>query len=414
MNSKKDTSSGRKAESPPYLKVGIYSIAVNITLAAVKLTLSFVTGSLALRADAIHSSVDILGSIALIAGLVISNRKSSKFPYGLYKVENVVTVIISLILFITAYEIIREALRGDTATVPYSGWVLGIVGALILVPFLFSRYEIKMGKKYNSPSLIADGKQFRADVLSASIVFFALLAQFFGLPLDRIAAGIVALFIGYAGWDLLSSSMRVLLDVSVDRETLARIRSVMEEELAVSRVKRVTGRNSGRYIFVEAQIILRIDDLTKAHHISERLEHKIKETECCVDRVLIHYEPEAKTTLRFAIPVTNDRGDIGAYFGETPHFILIDINRKKKKVIRREVIDNPHLGLEKGKGIKAAQFLLQHNPDVVYAREPLSGKGPGYAFADAGVETRQTKNHGVEELIDQLLSSLNEERTESG
>jgi divalent metal cation (Fe/Co/Zn/Cd) transporter len=42
-------------KSAPYLKVGIYSLAVNVALAGVKLVLSFLTGSLALRADAIHS-----------------------------------------------------------------------------------------------------------------------------------------------------------------------------------------------------------------------------------------------------------------------------------------------------------------------------------------------------------------------
>jgi cation diffusion facilitator family transporter len=412
MNKAKNAPERSEATKLPYLRVGIYSLLVNIALVTVKLTLSLVTGSLALRADAIHSSVDVFGSIALIVGLIIANRKSSKFPYGLYKVENVVAVIISVLLFVTAYEIVAEAIKGETAAVPYGGWVLGVVGALIVVPYLFSRYEIKVGKQYNSPSLIADAKQFRADVLSASIVFFALLGQYFGLPLDRIAAGVVALFIAYAGWGLLSSSMRVLLDASVDRDTLAQIRSVIEDEPAVSSVKAVTGRNSGRYMFVEATVTLRVSDLQKAHQISERMERKIKEAQRYVDRVLIHYEPEAKTTLRYAIPVTGDRGGISPHFGESPRFLIIDIDTERKKVTRREVIDNPHLGLKKGKGIEVAQFLLGHRPDVVIAKETLSGKGPGYAFADAGVETRRTKSQHVDELLSELLSGSSEQPEE--
>jgi cation diffusion facilitator family transporter len=408
MKEAENASQTTEVKRPPYLKVGIYSLLVNIALVAIKLALSFITGSLALRADAIHSSVDVFGSIALIVGLIIANRKSSKFPYGLYKVENVVTVIISVLLFVTAYEIVSEAIRGETTTVPYSGWVLGVVGALIIVPYLFSRYEIKIGKRYNSPSLIADGKQFRADVLSATIVFFALLAQYFGLPLDRIAAGIVALFIAYAGWGLLSSSMRVLLDASVDRETLNNIQSVIEAEAGVSTVEGLTGRNSGRYMFVEANVRLRVSELSKAHQISQRLENKIKETECCVDRVLIHYEPEAKTMLRYAVPVTGDKSKIRSHFGESPHFILLDLDKKGDKITKRETVDNPYIGLEKGKGIKVAQFLLSHNPDVIITREKLSGKGPGYAFADAGVETWQTKSQDMDELLTQLLSNSSE------
>jgi len=407
-----DVSQAGEVKQPPYLKVGIYSLVVNITLVAAKLTLSFVTGSLALRADAIHSSVDVFGSIALIVGLVIANRKSSKFPYGLYKVENVVTVIISVLLFVTAFEIVSEAIKGETAAMPYSGWVLAVVGALIMVPYLFSRYEIKLGNQYNSPSLIADGKQFRADVLSASIVFFALLAQYFGLPLDRIAAGIVALFIGYAGWGLLSSSMHVLLDASVDRETLAQIRSIIETDPAVGSVKNVTGRNSGRYIFIEAIVALKVSDLTKAHQISQRIEDKIKETQCCVDRVLIHYEPQTKTWLRYAVPLSDPRGEISQHFGGSPYFVLVDVDTRTNKVIKQEVMANPHLALEKGKGIKVAQFLLGHKPDIVVTREDLAGKGPGYAFSNAGVERRQTESSSIDELLNQLLSGSSEQKEE--
>ena len=172
-----------------------------------------------------------------------------------------VSAIISLLLFLTAYEIVREAITSKVVPVPYSGWVLGAVAALILVPFLFGRYEVSTGKKLNSPSLIADGSQFKADILSSSVVFFAILGQHFGLPLDRIAAGVIALFIVRAGWGLLSSSMRVLLDASIDQDTLEQIRLVVKGDPIVSTVENVTGRNSGRYIFVEAIVTLRISDL---------------------------------------------------------------------------------------------------------------------------------------------------------
>jgi len=81
---------GKMPMKTPIVRIGIYSLVVNLILVAAKLTLSFVTGSLALRADAIHSAVDVFASIALIIGLVISGRKSKNFPYGLYKIENLV------------------------------------------------------------------------------------------------------------------------------------------------------------------------------------------------------------------------------------------------------------------------------------------------------------------------------------
>jgi len=397
-----ETANQSQPQRPPYLRVGIYSLLVNLGLVAVKLSLSFVTGSIALRADAIHSGVDIFGSLALIVGLVLANRKSRDFPYGLYKVENVVSVVISVLLFVTAYEIAREAILSQSSAVPYSGWVLGVVGALILVPFLFSRYEVRVGQKYNSPSLVADGRQFRADVLASSIVFFALLAQYFGFPLDRIAAGVVALFIVRAGWGLLWNSMRVLLDASVDSETLGNIRSAIEADPAVTSIENLIGRSSGRYVFVEATVALRVSDLKQAHLVNQRIEHSIKETQCCVDRVLIHFEPETKTEVRYAVALANREGAISAHFGESPYFALVDFNREERRITKREIVDNPHAGLKKGKGIKVTQFLLQHKPDVIVTREELSGKGPGYAFADAGVEAVQTEAASLDEFTRQM------------
>jgi cation diffusion facilitator family transporter len=396
------TARDRSSDGNPLTRIGFYSLAVNLGLAGAKLALSFITGSLALRADGIHSSVDVFGSAALILGLVISGRKSDKFPYGLYKVENVVAVVISLLLFVTACEIVSEAVRGGAEVLPLQGWVLAVVGALILVPFLFGRYEVKAGQRFNSPSLTADGRQFKADVLSSSIVFFALLGQRFGLPLDRIAAGVVAILIVRAGWDLLVGSMRVLLDASVDYQTLGRIRSLIEAEPLVGEVQHITGRNSGRYLFIEATVTMRTSDLERAHRVSQQIEHEIREAECCVDRVLIHYEPESKQWMRYAVPVADQQGTISEHFGESQYFALVDMDLQTGEVRRQQWLSNPHRELGKGKGIKVAQFLLEHKPDMVVAREDLSGCGPGYALRDVGVTLRQTGAKFLSELPQEL------------
>ncbi len=388
------------------LRVGVYSLLVNISLVGTKFALSITAGSLALRADAIHSLVDVFGSLALILGLIISSRKSKSFPYGLYKVENVVAVGISLLLFLSAYEIVSEALTGEIVATNYGGWVIGVVALITLVPFFFGRYEVKAGKKHNSPSLIADGKQFKADVLSSIVVLIAVFGQRFGIHLDSIAAVVIAVFILKAGWGLLSGSMRVLLDASIDQDTLEKIRSVVKAEPAVSTVKSVTGRNSGRYLFVETEVALRISDLRKAQLVSERIETDIKNAIPHVDRVLVHFEPRSQNQLRYAVPLANTEGEISQHFGEAPYYTLVDIDLKLREVHKQEVLANPHCELVKGKGIKVAQFLLNYKTDVVVTKENLSGKGPGYAFADAGVETIQTKSNSLSDLLDQILKSL--------
>jgi cation diffusion facilitator family transporter len=90
--------------------VALYSIGVNILLASLKAGLAVASGSLALAADAVHSLVDVVASVVVLAGLLIARRKSRAFPYGLYKVENLASVAVAFLIFLAGYEIAREAL----------------------------------------------------------------------------------------------------------------------------------------------------------------------------------------------------------------------------------------------------------------------------------------------------------------
>jgi cation diffusion facilitator family transporter len=367
-------------------RMGIYSLAVNLFLAALKAALAVFSGSLALAADAVHSSVDVVGSLVVLGGLIIARRKSKAFPYGLYKVENVAAIVVALLIFLAGYEIAREAWQGAVRVVTASPAIL--VGAVlaVVIPLAFSRYEARLARTTNSPSLAADSRHFQTDVLSSAVVLIALAGSRLGWPLDRIGAAVVVLFIARAGWELLADGMRVLLDASLDAEALAKVRGLMEAEPAVAAVKSLTGRNAGRYRFLEAEVTLRIHDLDKAHAVSQRLEEDIRRAMAHVDRVLIHYEPTARERLRYAIPLANLNGAISQHFGEAPYFALVTIRLSDGAVERQEIVANPYTELPKAKGIQVAEWLVGQKVDVVLVKESLHNKGPEYVFANAGVE----------------------------
>ncbi len=397
-----------RVRTPSVMRVALYSLLFNLVLVGAKLLLSALSGSLALRADAVHSLVDVLASVALILGLKISEKKSRSFPLGLYKVENLASIAISFLLFVTAYEIFMEAVLGEAEPAHFPGFVLYFVAAIIPLPYLFGSFQIRVGKQTGSPSLIADGVQHKADVLTSSLVFLALIAQSFAIPLDRIAAAIIALVIVKEGWKILVAGMRVLLDASVDGRTLERIRALIMEAPEVASLEELVARNSGRYIFVQANLIFRITDLKRAHLASERIEAKIRKELPHVDLVLIHYEPQVRASLRYAAPLQDASGTIGEHFGESPYFALVEIGLQEMKLNKQEIVANPFRDLAKGKGLKVAKFLLTYKPDVILSKESLSGKGPGYVFAEAGVETSQTGAKTLEELVNGLLEAKGE------
>ncbi|MGQ9767513.1 MAG: cation diffusion facilitator family transporter [Anaerolineae bacterium] len=366
--------------------MGIYSVAVNLFLVGLKVVLAVFSGSLALAADAVHSSVDVVGSLVVLGGLFIARRKSKAFPYGLYKVENVAAIVVAFLIFLAGYEIAREAWQGTARVMTASPAVLAGAVLAVVIPLAFSRYEARLAKTTNSPSLAADSRHFQTDVLSSAVVLIALAGSRLGWLLDRIGAAVVVVFIARAGWELLADGMRVLLDASLDVETLAKVRGLMEAEPAVAAVKSLTGRNAGRYRFLEAEVTLRTHDLDKAHAVSQRLEDEIRREIAYVDRVLIHYEPTAKEHIRYAIPLIDLNGTISQHFGKAPYFALVTIRLSDGEIERQEIVANPHTKLAKAKGIQVAEWLVRQKVDAVLVKENLQNKGPEYVFANAGVE----------------------------
>jgi predicted Fe-Mo cluster-binding NifX family protein len=309
------------------------------------------------------------------------------------------------LLFATAYEIIREAAVAAPQAPPYQGYALLAVAAIIPLPYLFGSFQIRVGLQTGSPSLVADGIQHRADVLTSSLVLLALAAQSIGFPLDRIAAAIISLVIVKEGWHILVDGMRVLLDASVDAKTLEKIRSMIIQAPEVAGIEELVARNSGRYLFVQANLLFRVSDLKRAHLAGRRIEAEIKKELPQVDRVTIHYQPIQRSILRYAIALRDSWGGLSDHFGESPYFALVDIDLQMKAVSRQEIVANPYRDLAKGKGLKVARLLLTYKPDMIICKESLAGKGPGYAFAEAGVESLLTGAQSLEELVRSLAGT---------
>ncbi|HID62321.1 MAG TPA: cation diffusion facilitator family transporter [Anaerolineae bacterium] len=380
---------------------GWYSIAVNVALILLNLVIAMASGSLAVAAETVHNLVDLLASVAVLVGLKLSGRRSKTFPYGLYKVENVVSVALAVMIFFTAYEIARDAFLASAHEATVDLWMLGGVVLAAVIPFAFSHFELKAGRMANSPALIAEAQEYRAHVFTSGVVFAALLGQRFNFPLDRIAALVIVVAIGKTGWELLSDGMRVLLDASLDADTILQIREIITAEPTVAALKWVTGRNAGRFRFVEAEVTLRVRELERAEATIRRIEARISEAVPYVDRVLIHAEPLERTHLRYAVPLSDPGGRLSEHFGEAPYFGLATLRLADRVIEQQQVIANPHTEVEKAKGIRVAEWLVAQKVDVVLLKESLRGKGPTYVFGDAGVEMREITATTLEEALEE-------------
>jgi cation diffusion facilitator family transporter len=373
-------------------KIGAYSIGVNLILVGIKGLLGFLSGSVALIADAIHSSTDVISSITVFAGIKISKRRSKHFPYGLYKVENFVSLVSAILIFIAGYKIVHTAFFEhqplNTQYVPYA-----IAGVLLTmaITFLFSRYELRHGRELASPSLIADAEHIRTDMLSSLVILTALLGGWFGVNLDTTAALVVVLFILRAGFSILVDAVRVLLDASIDFETMDHVKTIIMKDPQVVAINGLWGRSSGPFKFIEADIVTKARDLVKAHAVSRRIEREIRQHVSKVDHVLIQYEPQRKETATYAVPLREDKQALSEHFGDAPYFYLASIREKDGMLLSESYHRNPFADEEKGKGIKVSEWLLEKGVDTVCSPKGFKGRGPGYVFSDAGVDVIVTE-----------------------
>ena len=188
----------------------------------------------------------------------------------------------------------------------------------------------------------------------------------------------------------------MLLDASLDAEILAQVRQIIKNDPAIVQINNLTGRNSGRYRFLEAEVTLRTDDLKKAHDVSQRIENAIRAEVPHIERVLIHYEPTVPFCSYYAFPLATPDGTLSEHFGEAPYFALVTLKLFDGELEKQEIIQNPYREIPKGKGIRVAEWLVSQKVDKIVLKELLQGKGPEYVFADAGVEMIYTKAEFVD------------------
>lgn len=395
-------------------RIALYAFWLNLALVIMKGILALWSDSLAVTAGAIDSGTDAVASLVLYVGVRLSTRKTPSFPLGLYKIENLISVVVALVIFFAGYEIAREALSAPKSPPDISISIVVLLAAGTLAIYLFGLYATRVGQRTGSPTLMAEGKHRRVDVLASIVVVASALTSYFhwspafpGVSIDQIAAAVVLIFIAWAGWGLLVDGMRVLLDASVGFETLTQVSKILEGHPMVVKVSSLIGRSAGRFRFLQTSIVLRTGDLVKAHQVSQILENEIYQKVPHVERVLIHYEPQPRTHARIAVPLSDLEGAISDHFGDSPYFAFVTVCLEDGTAENREVMDNPHRAVDVAKGIRVAEWLVGQNVDQVVMKEDLSRKGPGYVLANAGIRSSITTAARLEEAVEEAMAAWN-------
>jgi cation diffusion facilitator family transporter len=401
----------RDRETSEIRMLALAAFLLNLVLAVGKALVLRSSNSLALSASVVDSASDSLASLAVFAGVILSTRKTRQFPLGLYKIENIISVVVALFIFIAGYEIARGAFASEVVDAPRSPLAVGVMVANTILIFVFGRYALRRGQATGSPALIAEGRHRQSDVLSSLAVLAALLADFFGLDFnlrgitpDRIAALVVLVFVARSGWHLLADGMRVLLDAALPPAELQYIRTVIESDPAVVNVRSLFGRNAGRFVFVQATVGIRGEGLERAHAISHRIEEAVRSNVPHVERVVIHYEPARGETVSVALPV--DGESFSGHFGEAPAFRITEVRRADREVVGSRTLDNPHLAAKRGKGALVARWLAEQGIDVLIIPDTLGSGMALAALENAGILIHPAQATSPDEALARYIAEI--------
>jgi len=396
-----------------YAKVAIYSCLVNLALMAVKYYLGEASGSLALKADAVHSLADVISSLTVFLGIVIASRKTRTFPEGLYKVENLVALLSSFFIFYAAYDIGFEALRGASGQIRAFPQVTAGIIFIMAISAIFSRYELKIALEVGSPSLVADARHVTTDLLASAVILVGIISTYLGWPVDRYVALLVAVLVARIGVEILVDAVKVLLDATLEYQTLDGIRKIIESREEVKEVLTIGGRSSGRFKFVEISLTTDLRLLRDAHELTSQIEDEILDQYPNIDNLLIHYEPEHKDLRLIAVPLDvsvddspDEKSGLSEHFGEAPYFAIIEEDFSNETVLIKEYLKNPFKDLERKKGVKAAELLAEYGVDQVQSPVQLNGKGAGYALEALQIEVVPTASRSLEVLLAELQDSV--------
>jgi cobalt-zinc-cadmium efflux system protein len=213
------------------------ALALTAGFTIVEVVAGFLTGSLALLADAVHMLSDNV-SLALALGAVLLARRPAtpERTYGFKRAEVLAALVNGLALVALAIWILYAAVRrlGDPPDV-LGGWML-VVG-LVGIGVNLAAGAILFRARAGSLNVDAAFRHVLADLLgSVGVVVAALVILATGwLEADPVVSILIALFVLASSWSILRDSTTILLeaapkgiDTSAVGERLARAPGVVE------------------------------------------------------------------------------------------------------------------------------------------------------------------------------------------
>ena len=289
-------------------KITLIGAGVNIVLTAIKIVAGVLGRSAAMIADGVHSLSDLLSDIVVLVFTHISSKgRDRDHSFGHGKFETLATLIVSLILVVVGGKLmaggvqkIVDILNGEAIPVPGHIALWAALASILAKEILYIA-TARVGKKVNSPVVIANAWHHRSDALSsigalAGIGGAILLGEKWTI-LDPVASCCISIAIIVVAVKMALPSLSELLETSLPEAIEEDIKKTAAAVPGVEDIHNLQTRRNGISFIIDAHVVVDPTiSVVQAHDIATAVEDALRAKYGTETQISIHIEPgrEAK------------------------------------------------------------------------------------------------------------------------
>jgi cation diffusion facilitator family transporter len=205
---------------------------ISVLLLVIKFIAYYITHSVAILSDALESIVNVAaGFIGLYSLYVSAKPRDKDHPYGHGKAEFISAAIEGTMIGTAGLLILYKAIQHLNSPVALQKIDYGmlLVAATAVVNFIMGYVCLRVGKKNNSPALIASGRHLQTDTYSTIGVLAGLALLYITnfIWIDSAVAIIFGSIIVFTGYKIVRRSIAGIMD-EADTALLKRFVSLLD------------------------------------------------------------------------------------------------------------------------------------------------------------------------------------------
>lgn len=274
---------------------GGMGIFLNLLLFIGKFFAGFLSGSIAITADALNNLSDAGSSVITLVGFRMAGQKPDPgHPFGHGRIEYLSGLFVSIAILFMAVELLKSSVAKilHPVEIAFNPLIVIILLCSILAKVYMAVYNRSVSKMIDSAAMKATAADSLSDTIATTVVLISTLcAHFWGLKIDGYCGLLVGIFILFAGINAARDTISPLLGQPPEPEFVQKIQDIVLSHETILGIHDLIVHNYGpgrRMISLHAEVPAD-GDILLLHDLIDNIEQKLRQELLC--DAVIHMDP---------------------------------------------------------------------------------------------------------------------------